>query len=224
MDNLYRLDFLRYGIIYGTDFGFFQKNLTPAQRLSPILLKQWFLALMARVLLRQSNNAKPFMSASLPPNPACCKERFDMNEMVRPTKKQRQLLDYIERFIGEHGYSPSYREIMNGCGYNSVATVALHINSLVARGHLIKRQHSARSLEVVKKNDQQHIKTNLIKASEEKWLVSRVDLQFSQAEQGRLDQKQIDELYVLVGALRVLGLEGAAGSFISRLSRLKKQI
>lgn len=68
---------------------------------------------------------------------------------VRPTKKQRQLLDFISGFIDEHGYSPSYREIMNGCGYSSIATVAVHINNLISRGHLRKRDHSARSLEVV---------------------------------------------------------------------------
>ena len=68
---------------------------------------------------------------------------------VRPTKKQRELLTYIEEFINQHGYSPSYREIMSGLNYTSVATVALHINNLLKRGHLRKRDHSARSLEVV---------------------------------------------------------------------------
>lgn len=72
---------------------------------------------------------------------------------IRPTKKQRELLSFIEQFINEHGYSPSYREVMNGLSYNSVATVALHINNLIARGHLRKRDHSARSLEVVTRVD-----------------------------------------------------------------------
>lgn len=72
---------------------------------------------------------------------------------IRPTKKQRELLSFIEQFINEHGYSPSYREVMNGLNYNSVATVALHINNLIARGHLRKRDHSARSLEVVTRVD-----------------------------------------------------------------------
>ena len=57
---------------------------------------------------------------------------------VRPTKKQRELLGYIEAFIAEHGYSPSYREIMNGLSYTSVATVALHVHNLIKRGHLRK--------------------------------------------------------------------------------------
>ena len=50
---------------------------------------------------------------------------------IRPTKKQRELLTYIENFINEHGYSPSYREIMAGQNYTSVATVALHVNNLI---------------------------------------------------------------------------------------------
>ena len=68
---------------------------------------------------------------------------------VRPTKKQQELLVFIQQFIAEHGYSPSYREIMNGCQYTSVATVALHVGNLIKRGHLRKRDHSARSIEVV---------------------------------------------------------------------------
>lgn len=72
-----------------------------------------------------------------------------MNPIILPTKRQRLLLDYIEAFIKENGYSPSYREIMAGLKYTSVATVALHINNLIKRGWLRKREHSARSLEVV---------------------------------------------------------------------------
>src|SRR6188768_1768035 len=96
-------------------------------------------------------------------------------ETIRPTKKQRQLLTYIEGFIKEHGYSPSYREIMNGLSYTSVATVALHVNNLIKRGHLRKRDHSARSLEVVGSDAMRVGALNAISESEEKWLVERVD-------------------------------------------------
>lgn len=146
-----------------------------------------------------------------------------MADTVRPTKKQRQLLSFIETFIAEHGYSPSYREIMQGCRYTSVATVALHVNNLIKRGHLQKRDHSARSLEVMAKTeDNPVIKSNQINEKQEKWLVQKVDYFFDQAEQGgSVAQEQLDELYVLVGALKVLGLDGAAHSFVPRLSGLK---
>src|SRR5580704_19652509 len=102
---------------------------------------------------------------------------------IRPTKKQRELLSFIETFIGEHGYSPSYREIMNGLNYTSVATVSLHVNNLIRRGHLRKRNHSARSLEVVTAGAEPgKIATNQIAPGEEKWLVEKVEHAFQQLE------------------------------------------
>lgn len=145
-------------------------------------------------------------------------------EVIRPTKKQRELLTYIEAFIAEHGYSPSYREIMVAQRYNSVATVALHVNNLIKRGHLRKRENSARSLEVVTAPEPAKIKTNQIAASEEKWLVEKIEHAFQQIESaGNKAEAELDHLYVLIGALRVLGLEGAAQSFMPRLTELKRQ-
>lgn len=144
---------------------------------------------------------------------------------VRPTKKQRELLTYIDRFIAEHGYSPSYREIMNGLQYNSVATVALHVNNLIKRGHLRKRDYSARSLEVVDSPGITELKTNHIKPADEKWLVSKVEQFIHNLElSGSLENAQLDQVYVLVGALKVLGLDAAAQSFIPRLSQLKRRL
>lgn len=67
----------------------------------------------------------------------------------RPTKKQRELLSFIDGFIKGNGYGPSYREVMRALEYKSVSTVATHIDGLIARGFLRKETHSARSLEVV---------------------------------------------------------------------------
>jgi repressor LexA len=146
---------------------------------------------------------------------------------VRPTKKQQELLSFIAGFISEHGYSPSYREIMKGLNYTSVATVSLHVNNLIKRGHLQKRDHSARSLEVVKVDlpTEAKIATKQLKASEEKWLVEKVEIYFKDMEkEARITEKQLDHLYVLIGALKVLGLDGAASAFIARLTDLKKRV
>ncbi|MCA9325456.1 hypothetical protein KDA23_05345 [Candidatus Saccharibacteria bacterium] len=144
--------------------------------------------------------------------------------VVRPTKKQRELLTFIENFITEHGYSPSYREIMTGLNYTSVATVSLHVNSLIKRGHLRKRDYNARSLEVVNPSEQPKITSNQIGAAEEKWLIGKVEHQFKQVEAGTVtENEQVDQLATLLSALRVLGLEGAAQSFVARLNTLKKQ-
>lgn len=144
---------------------------------------------------------------------------------VRPTKKQKELLNFIEKFIAEHGYSPSYREIMQGLNYTSVATVALHVNNLIKRGHIRKRDHSARSLEVVKSAEPAKVTSNAIDPGEEKWLVEKVEHAFQQIETvgGELAEASIDHLYVLIGALKVLGLDGAAQSFMPRLSALKQR-
>lgn len=147
-----------------------------------------------------------------------------MAETVRPTKKQRLLLTYIEGFIKEHGYSPSYREIMNGMNYNSVATVALHVNNLIKRGHLRKRDHSARSLEVVGSDAQRVGALNAIKESEEKWLVERVDAMLRQLEEApQPAEKAIDDIYVLIGALHVLGMDDAVRALVPRLTEVKRK-
>ena len=142
---------------------------------------------------------------------------------VRPTKKQKELLGFIETFIAEHGYSPSYREIMQGLNYNSVATVALHVNNLIKRGHIRKRDRSARSLEVVAAAETTKVTSNAVLPGEEKWLVEKVEHAFQQIENlgSELGANGLDHLYVLIGALKVLGLEGAAQSFMPRLKALK---
>ena len=148
------------------------------------------------------------------------------NKAIRPTKKQKEMLSFIEQFIAARGYSPSYREIMQGLQYTSVATVALHINNLIKRGHLQKRDRSARSLEVVKPTivTQAKITPKQLKTSEEKWLVDKIELVFKQVENApAVIEKELDQLYVLIGALKVLGAHGAASAFIARLSELKKR-
>lgn len=65
------------------------------------------------------------------------------------TKKQKVLLDFIAEFVQTSGYSPTLREIMQALGYKSVATVAKHVDNLVALGYVRKREGEARSLEVV---------------------------------------------------------------------------
>jgi len=149
------------------------------------------------------------------------------NSALRPTKKQKELLAFIERFIAEQGYSPSYREIMNGLQYNSVATVALHVNNLIKRGHLVKREHSARSLEVVAPVGivDAKLPTNEIKESEEKWLLKKVEKLFLDAEAEALPtQAQIDAIAIVLAAMRVLGLEGGAQSFTARMTALKASL
>lgn len=62
------------------------------------------------------------------------------------TKKQQQILEYIDLFITNNGYSPSYRELASNFNLSSVATVAEHINSLRNKGYLDCKSKQARSI------------------------------------------------------------------------------
>ncbi len=141
----------------------------------------------------------------------------------RSTKRQRELLDYVAEFIKEHGYGPSYREVMNGLGYKSVSTVAVHIDGLISKGYLRKRDNSARSLEVVSAvygtgAGPSTIKTSsAASSSREKWLVEAVNERFGRYEQAPNPQL-LDELYVLVGALKVLEFDEAYEAMRSKLA------
>ena len=68
---------------------------------------------------------------------------------IKLTKKQTSLLNFIQDFTEENGYSPSYREIMAGLGLSSVSAVAEHIDNLVDKGVLRKVPGNARSLEIL---------------------------------------------------------------------------
>ncbi len=79
----------------------------------------------------------------------------------RASKKQQELLSFVDGFIKGNGYGPSYREIMRALGYKSVSTVAIHIDGLIANGLLAKKDNSARSLEVVRPaaaEENEHVK------------------------------------------------------------------
>lgn len=140
---------------------------------------------------------------------------------TRSTKKQRELLAFIDTFIQGNGYGPSYREVMRSLGYKSVSTVAVHINGLIAKGYLRKRDKSARSLEVVTTHLDDASAHKGPTPAQEKWLINEVTSRFEILEKGP-DEKVLDELYVLIGSLKVLGLEEAHLAMKARLAALKR--
>ncbi len=137
-----------------------------------------------------------------------------MSDKTRPTKKQYETLEFIKGFINEHGYSPSYREIMRGCNYTSVATVSLHVNNLIKRGHLVKRGKSARSIEVVggkadATTEKQH----------KHELMHEVESRFKKLE-NEVSEEILNEVYVLVGALKILGHQEVARAYAGRINQI----
>lgn len=138
-----------------------------------------------------------------------------MSDQTRPTKKQHELLQYLREFITEHGYSPSYREIMRGCNYTSVATVALHVKNLIARGHVVKRDKSARSLEVVAKIEE----AEGAKSNHKHELIAEIEARFTSLEQ-EISEEILNEIYVLVGALKILGHHDVSRAYAVRINEL----
>ena len=100
-----------------------------------------------------------------------------MEKNARTTKKQRELLAFIDAFIKGNNYGPSYREIMRALGYKSVSTVAVHVDGLIAKGHLRKRDNSARSIEVVTSPTQTE-KRNV----HEEWLLEKMTISLEKDE------------------------------------------
>jgi repressor LexA len=60
--------------------------------------------------------------------------------MLPRTQRQKEILDYITRFLERRGHTPSYTQIAQHFGVKSRATIAKHIAALERRG-LITRTH-----------------------------------------------------------------------------------
>ncbi len=60
--------------------------------------------------------------------------------MLPRTQRQKEILDYITRFLERHGHIPSYAQIARHFGVKSRATIGKHIAALEKRG-LLTRQH-----------------------------------------------------------------------------------
>src|SRR5271168_4231118 len=67
------------------------------------------------------------------------------------TKRQKQVLDFIARFVEENRYCPSYEEIARGLELASLATVHKHISVLESKSYLKRGFNQSRSLELTAK-------------------------------------------------------------------------
>jgi len=78
------------------------------------------------------------------------------------TKRQKEVLDYIEEYVNSHDYAPSYREIAEAFSLGSVATIADHIENLKEKGYLTKDYNEARSLQLTPRWDERGFEIPLI--------------------------------------------------------------
>lgn len=66
------------------------------------------------------------------------------------TKRQKEILDFVKRFIKENDYSPSLEEIAQAFDLSSVSTVHKHVSYLLEKGLLRRGWNQNRSLEPVR--------------------------------------------------------------------------
>ena len=76
-----------------------------------------------------------------------------MEEKKELTKRQEEVLNYIKKFIAEHGYPPAVREIGAGIGLNSPATVFVHVKNLEKLGCIRQSSNKFRTIELLVENE-----------------------------------------------------------------------
>ena len=69
------------------------------------------------------------------------------------TKRQEDVLQYIKKYVVEHGFPPSTREIGAALGLSSPATVHTHLKKLEDAGCIRKTNSKFRTIEIVGENE-----------------------------------------------------------------------
>ncbi len=65
------------------------------------------------------------------------------------TKRQKELLDYLRRYIDQHGYAPTLDEIGREFALTSLATVHKHLSNLESKGAIRRTWNHSRAIELV---------------------------------------------------------------------------
>jgi len=79
------------------------------------------------------------------------------------TKKQREVLDFIKKYVASHGYPPAIREICAGLGLSSPATVFTHLKKLEDQGLIRKTNSKFRTIEILCDNEYADINEDVVK-------------------------------------------------------------
>jgi repressor LexA len=68
--------------------------------------------------------------------------------MATLTKRQKQMVDFLQQYIGEHGYAPTLAEVGEFFGLSSLATVHKHLRNLEGKGFIRRMHNHSRALEI----------------------------------------------------------------------------
>jgi repressor LexA len=70
-------------------------------------------------------------------------------------KRQRQILDYIDKNISDYGYAPTLTEIAQHLGLSSLSTVHEHLAVLEKKGLIRRYRGAVRGIELLKKETEE---------------------------------------------------------------------
>ncbi|MDQ3517099.1 MAG: transcriptional repressor LexA [Gemmatimonadota bacterium] len=65
------------------------------------------------------------------------------------TRRQREILDYLNGYLEANEYAPSFEEIARHFNYNSLATVHEHLTNLERKGYIKRTYNESRAIEVL---------------------------------------------------------------------------
>ena len=77
------------------------------------------------------------------------------------TKRQQEILDFIESFHQKRGYPPTLREIGNEFGISSTNGVRVNLAALEKKNYIIRRPWLSRGIEMVDAPKVQHTDTEV---------------------------------------------------------------
>lgn len=82
-----------------------------------------------------------------------CRYIFEAPEPVFSalTKRQAELLGYLETYLSEHGYAPTFEEIASHFHFTSLATVHEHLMNLERKGYIARKYNESRALVILPK-------------------------------------------------------------------------
>ena len=65
------------------------------------------------------------------------------------TRRQSEILSYLQTHIQAHGFAPSFEEIAERFGFQSLATVHEHLTNLERKGYIRRSYNESRAIEVM---------------------------------------------------------------------------
>lgn len=83
------------------------------------------------------------------------------------TRKQYELLVYIDRHLKQTGFSPSFEEMKDALNLKSKSGIHRLISALEERGYLARRHHRARALDILRLPDNMQARETLATAPPE---------------------------------------------------------